>query len=146
MLARPGFDYNQKYIEHGYIELCIPPKGDQFAMPHNYLHIWPRGEFMMIALPNQDKTWTVTLFMPFKIFESLETPDNILQFFRKHFPDSIPLIGEKRLIADVLKLKPQSLLAIKVDFQLKYYCISFLNSEICISLSAKNIIWGQKYC
>lgn len=118
MLARPGFDYNQKYIPHGYIELCIPPKGDQFAMPHNYLHIWPRGEFMMIALPNQDKTWTVTLFMPFKIFESLQTPESILKFFSEHFPDSIPLIGEKRLIGDFLKLKPQSLLAIKVNAQI----------------------------
>ena len=37
---------------------------DDFAMPANYLHIWPRGHFMMIALPNQDKSFTVTLFMP----------------------------------------------------------------------------------
>ena len=36
----------------------------QFAMPENYLHIWPRGQFMMIGLPNQDKSFTMTLFMP----------------------------------------------------------------------------------
>ena len=51
-------------------------------MPHNYLHIWPRGQYMMIALPNQDKSWTVTLFMPFKIFSKLDTPEVLLEFFK----------------------------------------------------------------
>jgi kynurenine 3-monooxygenase len=40
-----------------------------FAMPPNYLHIWPRGQFMLIALPNQDKSFTVTLFMPTQKYE-----------------------------------------------------------------------------
>jgi kynurenine 3-monooxygenase len=53
MLQRPGFNFSQTYIEHGYLELCIPADDDKFLMPHNYLHIWPRGKFMMIALPNQ---------------------------------------------------------------------------------------------
>lgn len=51
-------------------------------MPKNYLHIWPRGEFMMIALPNQDKSWTVTLFMPFEIFDSLTSPSKLIDFFK----------------------------------------------------------------
>lgn len=51
-------------------------------MPANYLHIWPRGQYMMIALPNQDKSWTVTLFMPFEIFNSLDTPETLLDFFK----------------------------------------------------------------
>lgn len=51
-------------------------------MPPNYLHIWPRGQYMMIALPNQDKSWTVTLFMPFGIFNSLDTPEVLLDFFK----------------------------------------------------------------
>ncbi len=65
LMRRSGFDYSQTYIPHQYLELCIPATDDDdFAMPPNYLHIWPRGQFMMIALPNQDKTFTVTLFMP----------------------------------------------------------------------------------
>lgn len=51
-------------------------------MPPNYLHIWPRGNYMMIALPNQDKSWTVTLFMPFEIFHGLSTPEKLIDFFQ----------------------------------------------------------------
>lgn len=86
-------DYSQKYIEHGYLELCIPPtKEGDFAMPPNHLHIWPRDEFMMIALPNLDRSFTVTLFMPFKNFEMIQTETDLLDFFRKYFNDSIPLL------------------------------------------------------
>ncbi|XP_059612917.1 kynurenine 3-monooxygenase [Phlebotomus argentipes] len=114
MISRPGFDFSQTYIEHGYLELCIPPtaSGD-FAMPHNFLHIWPRGKFMMIALPNQDKSWTVTLFMPFENFDMLQTPKDLLDFFGTHFADSIQLIGKERLIKDFFKIKPQTLVMIK---------------------------------
>uniref|UniRef100_A0A1B0DR24 Kynurenine 3-monooxygenase n=1 Tax=Phlebotomus papatasi TaxID=29031 RepID=A0A1B0DR24_PHLPP len=114
MITRPGFDFSQTYIEHGYLELCIPPtaSGD-FAMPHNYLHIWPRGKFMMIALPNQDRSWTVTLFMPFANFEMLKTSTDLLEFFTKYFPDSIELIGEEKLMKDFFRIKPQSLVMIK---------------------------------
>ncbi|KAJ6641160.1 Kynurenine 3-monooxygenase [Pseudolycoriella hygida] len=113
MLQHHGFDYSQTYIEHGYIELCIPSNNNEFAMPPNYLHIWPRGKFMMIALPNQDKTWTVTLFMPFKNFEKLKSSQDILLFFEEHFADAVPLIGERRLIEDFAKTKPQHLVSVK---------------------------------
>ena len=88
------FDYDQKYIEHGYIELNIPPnENGQFAMEINYLHIWPRQTFMLIALPNLDKSYTVTLFMPFRQFESIQTEHQLIDFFETYFPDSISLIG-----------------------------------------------------
>lgn len=87
-------DYSQKYIEHGYLELCIPPtKSGDYAMELNYLHIWPRGQFMMIALPNLDRSFTVTLFMPFKIYEDIQNEKQLLEFFENNFIDSIPLIG-----------------------------------------------------
>ena len=58
-------NYSQKYIEHGYKELTMPPTASgEYAIPTNYLHIWPQQEFMMIALPNKDHTFTLTLFMP----------------------------------------------------------------------------------
>ncbi len=89
------FDYSQQYLDHGYIELCIPPKPDgQFAMEVNCLHIWPRGSFMMIALPNLDHSYTVNLFMPFTYYDSIKTEEDLINFFNQYFPDSIPLIGE----------------------------------------------------
>ncbi|XP_026742464.1 kynurenine 3-monooxygenase [Trichoplusia ni] len=114
MMKQPLFDYSQKYIEHGYLELCIPPdENGGFQMPANYLHIWPRGEFMMIALPNQDCSWTVTLFMPFIKFKNLDTKEKLLAFFEKYFPDSIDLIGKDKLIEDFFAGSPSPLVAIK---------------------------------
>lgn len=113
MLTKPGFDFSQTYIEHGYLELCIPPLNGESQMPRNYLHIWPRGNFMMIALPNQDNTWTVTLFMPFESFSALDDHDKLLSFFKEYFPDSISLIGRERLIKDFFRIKPLSLVSVK---------------------------------
>lgn len=92
----PGFNYCQQYLEHGYKELSIPPRPDgSRAMHTNALHIWPRGQFMLIALPNQDGSFTCTLFLPFKgeeSFENLKSKDQILRFFNKYFPDAVPLM------------------------------------------------------
>ena len=75
------FDYRQDYLRHGYKELTIPPAADGgYAMEPHALHIWPRGGSMMIALPNQDRTFTCTLFWPFSganSFEALQTEDEI---------------------------------------------------------------------
>ena len=68
---------------------------------------------MMIALPNQDKSWTVTLFMPFENFNSIKTPEELLAFFGQYFPDSIDLIGEKGLVNDFFKIRAQHLVAVK---------------------------------
>ncbi|XP_064601274.1 kynurenine 3-monooxygenase-like [Liolophura sinensis] len=107
------FDFQQTYIPHGYMELCIPPSHDQFAMEKNYLHIWPRNEFMMIALPNLDKSFTTTLFMPFEIFESIQTENELLQFFQEKFPDSIELLGEEALKKTYINSKPLPMISIK---------------------------------
>lgn len=112
LIKQPAFNYSQTYIEHGYLELCIPADGDKFAMEENYLHIWPRGKFMLIALPNEDKSWTVTLFMPFTNFEEIHDSKDLLQFFGTYFPDAIGLIGENRLIQDFFKTKPQYLVQV----------------------------------
>lgn len=116
MTKYPGFNYSQTYIEHGYLELCIPPtKDNNFAMEKNYLHIWPRGKFMMIALPNEDKSWTVTLFMPFQNFNEIKCSSELLKFFGIYFPDAIDLIGKQRLIQDFFKTKPQHLVQVKCN-------------------------------
>lgn len=114
MMKQPLFDYSQNYIEHGYLELCIPPSQDGgFLMPPNYLHIWPRGTFMMIALPNQDCSWTVTLFMPFEKFKDLDSKEKLFAFFGQYFPDSIPLIGKDKLAEDFFSGAPSPLVAVK---------------------------------
>ncbi|MBN8578909.1 MAG: FAD-dependent monooxygenase [Cytophagales bacterium] len=86
------FDYEQDYIDHGYKELHIPPGANgTFQLEKNYLHIWPRESFMMIALPNPDGSFTCTLFFPFEgnpSFDSLKTKAAIQQFFQETFPDA----------------------------------------------------------
>jgi kynurenine 3-monooxygenase len=87
MMKRPLFDFSQEYIEHGYLELYIPPSEEAMnQMELNYLHIWPRSRYMMIALPNFDKSWTVTLFMPLDVFEQLNCPEKLVEFFSRELP------------------------------------------------------------
>lgn len=92
----PDFTFSQKDLDHGYKELTITPKANgDFAMDADHLHIWPRGQFMLIALPNLDKTFTCTLFFPFKgenSFEALDTREKMLDFFKKMFADAVPLM------------------------------------------------------
>ncbi|MEP6513148.1 MAG: NAD(P)/FAD-dependent oxidoreductase [Parafilimonas sp.] len=96
MLHHEKFDYQQFYINCGYKELTIPATSNgDFAMHVNALHIWPRKEFMLIALPNLDKTFTCTLFFPFEgetSFSKLDTKEKVLEFFQKTFPDAVPLM------------------------------------------------------
>jgi len=114
MMRRPWFNYSQEYIPHAYLELCIPmTENGEFAMPENYLHIWPRGQFMMIGLPNQDKSFTMTLFMPKVVFDGITNGYDLIQFFEEHFADSIPLIGKDKLIEDYFNTKPLPLISIK---------------------------------
>ena len=88
----------KEYLSHGYKELEIPPSADgDYQMDPNGLHIWPRGEFMMIALPNPDRSFTCTLFMAFEgkdAFENLQTDEEIMAFFNKYFGDAVPLMPE----------------------------------------------------
>ncbi|ELK02297.1 Kynurenine 3-monooxygenase [Pteropus alecto] len=124
LMKKPRFDYSQQYIPHGYMELTIPPKNGEYAMEPNYLHIWPRNDFMMIALPNMNKSFTCTLFMPFEEFEKLLTRSNVLDFFHKYFPDSVPLIGEQALAQDFFLLPPQPMISVKCSsFHFKSHCV-----------------------
>ena len=94
LLKDRPIDYSQEYISSYYLELNIPPKHDgTYALPINHLHIWPRGEYMLIALPNQDCSFTCTLFMPFEMFKRLKTAEQIVLFFEKNFIDALDLIG-----------------------------------------------------
>ena len=95
-LNRVNFD--QHYLEYGYKELAIlPGKNGEWMMEKNALHIWPRGNYMLIALPNTDKTFTCTLFMPFEgpvSFEQLGTEEAVSKFFSEQFADAKELMPE----------------------------------------------------
>jgi len=96
-------DERVEFLDHGYKELEIPPAADGgFRMEPNALHIWPRGNYMCIALPNDERTFTVTLFMPnhggastqSPGFDTIRTPQEARAFFARDFPDALPLIPE----------------------------------------------------
>ncbi|MCX6209583.1 MAG: NAD(P)/FAD-dependent oxidoreductase [Bacteroidetes bacterium] len=95
-LQHNKFNYQQYYIDCGYKELTILPNGNgDFAMEVNALHIWPRKDYMLIALPNLDKTFTCTLFFPFEgeqSFSKLDTKEKVVGFFNKNFADAVPLM------------------------------------------------------
>jgi len=84
-------------LDHGYKELEIPARGAAFAMEPNALHIWPRGNYMCIALPNAEGSFTVTLFLPNEgdpSFATVRTPAEARALFERDFADAVPLIPE----------------------------------------------------
>jgi kynurenine 3-monooxygenase len=98
MQRTPRFDYSQSYIRHGYKELTIPPGPDgDYRMASHALHIWPRDTYMLIALPNPDRSFTCTLFFPFEgpvSFEALDTPARAKAFFEAQFADALAMMPD----------------------------------------------------
>ena len=94
-----NFDFSLDWLSHGYKELSIAASthGDYQLRP-DALHIWPRGQDMIIALPNLDKSFTVTLFMshtrqPYG-FDHLESAEQIINYFKEQYPDLLTLIPD----------------------------------------------------
>ncbi|MEO6075260.1 MAG: NAD(P)/FAD-dependent oxidoreductase, partial [Dokdonella sp.] len=115
-------------LDHGYKELEIPAladfpagtlpanleaaaaRGERYAMEPNALHIWPRGNYMCIALPNSDGSFTVTLFLPNEgdhSFATLTSADDAMTFFQRDFGDAVPLIPD---LADDFASNPVGML------------------------------------
>jgi kynurenine 3-monooxygenase len=115
MQRQDRFDYSQDYLGHGYKELVIPAAdGGGFRMEREALHIWPRGGFMMIALPNHDGSYTCTCFWPLtgpNGFASLTTPDEVRAYFARVFPDALPLMPT--LVEDYFQNATSSLVTIR---------------------------------
>jgi kynurenine 3-monooxygenase len=91
-----NFNYSQSFLEYGYKELVIPPDGaGGFRIEKNALHIWPHKNYMMIALPNTEGSFTLTLFYPYggvESFASLKTESDVKEFFTSRFPDAVSLM------------------------------------------------------
>ena len=114
------FNFTQSYLEHGYKELTIPAVDEgehgKFALRPNALHIWPRGESMMIALPNQDGSFTCTLFWPYQGpsgFAAIRSADDVLPFFEQHYADALPHMPT--LVEDYTNNPIGSLLTIRCE-------------------------------
>ncbi len=96
MMARTPellFNFSQNFLRSGYKELEIPAAEDGgYRLDKNTLHIWPRGKFMMIALPNLDGSFTVAMFHPYEGksgFNTLDTEEKVMAFFKKFYPDTL---------------------------------------------------------
>lgn len=114
-LQHDRFQYQQFYIDFGYKELHIPANEKAgFRLEKNALHIWPRGNFMMIALPNMDGSFTCTLFFPFEGDPSFKTLNNagaVKTFFENTFSDATQLMPT--LTEDFFNNPTSSLVTIK---------------------------------
>lgn len=99
------FDYSQEFMKIGYKELHIPANHDgTHKIDKNSLHIWPRGNFMLMALANLNGSFTCTLFMPFEgenSFEELDSEEKLVSFFAEYFPDTEVVIPD--LVRDFFK-------------------------------------------
>ena len=115
MQRRSRFNYSQEFIDLGYKELTIPPNPDgTHKLDKHSFHIWPRGAFMFIAMPNLDGSFTCTLFLPFEgreSFESIRTKPDARKFFATHFPNVMQDI--ENLTEDFFKNPTSALVTIK---------------------------------
>ncbi|MGE5626117.1 MAG: FAD-dependent oxidoreductase [Bacillota bacterium] len=98
LAKRRGVKVVEDILPHAYKELTIPAApGGGHRMEKHALHIWPRGGYMLIALPNLDGSFTVTLFLARTGepgFDQLEKPEGLKRFFTKEFPDALSLIPD----------------------------------------------------
>ncbi|MEP3208528.1 MAG: NAD(P)/FAD-dependent oxidoreductase [Maribacter sp.] len=115
MQRRSRFDYSQDFIDVGYKELTIPPNDDgTHKLDKNSFHIWPRGKFMLIAMPNLDGSFTCTLFMPFEgevSFDSITTKEKAKTFFSSYFPNVMQVMDD--LMEDFFKNPTSAMVTMK---------------------------------
>ncbi|MDR6966570.1 kynurenine 3-monooxygenase [Flavobacterium arsenatis] len=115
MQRQSMFNYSQEFLKIGYKELNIPANADgTHKLDKNSLHIWPRGEFMLMALANPDGSFTCTLFMPHEgdnSFENLKDKETLVAFFANHFPDTKEVIPN--LVEDFFKNPTSYLVTMK---------------------------------
>jgi kynurenine 3-monooxygenase len=115
MQRRSRFNYHQEFIDVGYKELTIPANEDgTHKLDKHSFHIWPRGKFMFIAMPNMDGSFTCTLFLPFEgevSFGKINTKEEAKRFFNDYFPDVTPVIED--LTSDFFNNPTSALVTIK---------------------------------
>lgn len=141
MQRQNRFNYSQEFLDIGYKELNIPANSDgSYKLDQHALHIWPRGQYMLIALPNLDGSFTCTLFMPFEgknSLESLQSKQEVEDFFKENLPDTVDIIPN--LVEDFFKNPTSTLVTMKC------YPWTFENKVALIGDAAHAIVpfYGQ---
>ena len=111
------FNFSQQYWEQGYLELNIPATADgKWALEKNVIHIWPRGNYMLIGFPNRDGSFTCALHIPFEgelSYASLRTENDLLTFFTSAFPDVVDRIPN--LVENFFSRKLNSMITVRCD-------------------------------
>lgn len=102
-------EYKVEPLGTDYKEMMMPSKNGKYVMDENSLHIWPRGNHMLMGLPNKDGSFTMTLYMPKEWFEEYKTPEAFAEYFRKYYPDAVPLMPD---FAQEYASNPQGFLGI----------------------------------
>ncbi|KAK1752950.1 hypothetical protein QBC47DRAFT_404311 [Echria macrotheca] len=117
MMKFTRMNYQQEYIDTLWCEFQIPPRdgpGSKSMISPNHLHIWPGHDFMFIAIPSEDGSFTCTLFAPAAYFEQLEADSTrIPAFFDKHFPGVTGLISPPDLVSSFHQNPHLPLISIK---------------------------------
>lgn len=115
MQRQNRFNYSQEFLNMGYKELNIPANADgTHKLDKNSFHIWPRQDFMLIAMPNLDGSFTCTLFMPFEgdvSFDALKDKQTLESLFATHFPSTVDVIPN--LVEDFFKNPTSTLVTMK---------------------------------
>ncbi len=108
MAQRGACSFKTDWLDHDYKELELPPAaGGGHLLDPNALHIWPRGDFMLIALANPEGDFTVTLFAPKETFAALVDRPAVDAFFAAEFPDFVPMVPD---LADQFMTNPTGVL------------------------------------
>ncbi|KAJ6601339.1 FAD/NAD-P-binding domain-containing protein [Mycena vulgaris] len=113
-------EYSQHYLAHEYIEIKLPHGVDSsgqptFLLDPDHLHVWPRGNFTMVAIPNKNKSFTCAFFAPASVFDALQYPNALIPWFRAHFPDLLFLLGEKQLLSEFQRNPRSQLITTKAN-------------------------------
>ena len=108
--------YEQDILDEVYHELYLPPtqNGDSALQHSNMFHVWPLGEVMLVGVPNKGNSFNIILFIPLSVSKNIKTPNNVLEFFKKYFPDLLEKFpNENQLIEDFFRKTPSRLNTIK---------------------------------
>jgi kynurenine 3-monooxygenase len=87
-------EYKVEPLGTDYKEMTMPARNGKYVMDENSLHIWPRGNHMLMGLPNKDGSFTMTLYMPQSWFEEFKSPSAFENYFKTNYPDAVPLMPD----------------------------------------------------
>ena len=105
--------YSKEYSSFGYKAFSLSSTEEDFKIESEFLHSWPREEFIMIAVPKQECSFSFILFMPFKFFDNIKSENDVRTFFNENFPDAVKKFGIDALKNGYAERRPQQVTTVK---------------------------------